>query len=135
MRPVRLRRAVVVGGSQETLPHSISHPGLLVMALIGPILEMITRAGARQLERGGRGSNVGLRAGAGQGQIAGDSGTSLCGLVGGWEGGGRGTEMAGGGVHRRLWGRTGGQAGGVNSGWGLLSLRPQLPPGRCSGGH
>lgn len=31
---------------------------------------------------------MGLRAGAGQGQIAGDSGTSLHGLVGGWEGGG-----------------------------------------------
>ena len=30
-------------------------------------------------------------------------------------------------VHRGLWGRTGGQDGGVNSGWGLLSLRPQLP--------
>lgn len=36
--------------------------------------------------------------------------------------------MSRGVVHRRLWGRTGGQEGGVNSGWGLLSLRPQLPP-------
>ena len=80
--------------------------------------------GARQLERGGKGSNVGLRAGAGQEQIAGDSGISLRGLMGGWEG----KEMGGGVVPRGLWGRTGGQDGGVNSGWGLLSLRPQLPP-------
>lgn len=45
MRPVGLRQAVVVGGRQETLPPSISHPGLQVMAFIGPMLEMITRAG------------------------------------------------------------------------------------------
>ena len=47
MRPVGLRQAVVVGRSQETLPPSISHPGLQAMALIGPMLEMITRTVVR----------------------------------------------------------------------------------------
>lgn len=51
--------------------------------------------GARQLERGGKGSNVGLRAGAGQGQIAGDSGISLRGLMGGWVGVGRAKRWVG----------------------------------------